>query len=204
MNSTEPGDDGFGLQITLPSGRNSNGYRSFWLAVDDEVSYTMSKDHTGKPCAVCIYKERKGAWRMGRDQNRSQAGQPKESLKDQVNRLLSMTADQVLQNASLFKEVLESPEFNPSHLYKIISLLADQELADDDRSDTLYRLFLHSKTMQASLRTTIIKQSQGGRHAGSFLEDCLRLLTEITVRSASPADLRGQLPLTELVEALEA
>lgn len=205
MNSDDPGqDDGTGLQITVPIGR-ANGHRFFWLNADDEVSYMMSKDNKGNPCAIQICKERKGAWRMGRDGHRRGADmQYKESLKEKMKRLMTMDTDQVLQNASLFKEVLESPEFNPSHLYKIISLLASKELADDSCSGTLYRLFLHSKTMQASLRTTIIKQSQGGKHCGTFLEECLRLFTELVLRSPSPSDLRGQLPLQEIVEALES
>jgi len=206
LNCYDAGDEGYGLQISLP--QNSNGYRSFWLCEDDEVSFEMSKDHTGKPCAIGIYKERKGSWRTGREKRDNRhlalAALNEVSFKDQVNSLLAMEPDEVLQNASLFKEVLDSPEFNPSHLYSIISMLASKELADDDRSATLYRLFLNSKTMQTSLRTTIIKQAQGGTHSGHFLEDCLRLLTELTVRASSPADLRGQLPLVELVEAIES
>jgi len=204
MNDVAPGqDEGNGLQITVPFGRNSHGHRFFWLNPDDEVSYMMSKDNKGNPCAIQICKERKGAWRMARERRSSDQPQ-RESLKDKVKRLMAMETDQVLQNASLFKEVLESPDFNPSHLYKIISLLASKELADDSRSETLYRLFLHSKTMQASLRTTIIKQSQGAKHCGTFLEECLRLFTELVMRSPSPSDLRGQLPLREIVEAMES
>jgi len=66
MNGTEPGEDRGGLKIVLPHGRNSHGHKIFWLNPDDEVSYVMSKDHTGKPCAVDIIKEKKGAWRTGR------------------------------------------------------------------------------------------------------------------------------------------
>merc|ERR1740138_981044 len=104
MNCLDPGEDGVGLEIKLPHGRNSNGYKTFWLAADDEVSYIVSKDSTGKACAVEIYKERKGAWRTGRP-SRGQRGQQqrKETVKDQMNRLMDMDADQVLQNASLFK-----------------------------------------------------------------------------------------------------
>merc|ERR1719272_461476 len=109
-----------------------------------------------------------------------------------------MDVEQVLQNVSLFKEVLESPEFNPSHLYKVIELLTSTELADDDRSATLYRTFCESTAMKTSLRTTIIKQcANGSKHSGTFLEDVLRLFSEITWRSNSLADLRGQLPLVE-------
>mmetsp|Transcript_122692 Transcript_122692/g.308566 ORF Transcript_122692/g.308566 Transcript_122692/m.308566 type:complete len:1646 (-) Transcript_122692:74-5011(-) len=204
MNSSEPGEAGKGIEITLPHGRNSNGFKSFWLNVDDEVSYVMSKDHLGKPCAVDIRKERKGAWRTGRRActGPRSAAVRRESLKDQMKRLIEMDADQVLHNASLFKEILESPEFNPSHLCKIISLLASKELVEDTRSDSLYRIFLDSSAMQTSLRTTIIKHS-AGKHSGNFLEECLKCLVEVVLRHPSPQELRGQLPLVELVEAWE-
>lgn len=203
MNCNEPGEDGVGLQITLSSGRNSHGYKTFSLGVDDEVSYKMAKDHTGKSCATGIRKERRGTWRAARDQRPTGGSKKRESLKDQVKRLLEMDTDQVLQNASLLKEVLEHPDFDPSHLYKIVGLLAAPELAEDTRADPLYRLFLDSRKMQASLRTIIIRQSSGAKHSGTFLEDCLRLIVEIVCRSPCPADLRGQLPLVEVVEALE-
>ncbi|CAK0887308.1 unnamed protein product, partial [Prorocentrum cordatum] len=182
--------------------RNSNGYKTIWLAADDEVSFTVSKDSSGKACAVEIYKERKGAWRTGRP-SKGQRGQQtrKETIKDQMNWLMEMDTEEVLKNASLFKDVLEAPDFNPSHLLKIVSLLASPELMEDTRSDQLYRIFLASTAMQASLRTTVIKHS-AGKHSGSFLEECLRLLVEIVMRG-DPKALRGQLPLQELAEAWE-
>jgi len=40
MNGTDPGmENENALQISLPSGRMSNGFKCFWLAKDDEVSY---------------------------------------------------------------------------------------------------------------------------------------------------------------------
>eukprot|EP00927_Polykrikos_kofoidii_P034052 TRINITY_DN28882_c0_g1_i1.p1 TRINITY_DN28882_c0_g1~~TRINITY_DN28882_c0_g1_i1.p1 ORF type:complete len:1871 (+),score=353.17 TRINITY_DN28882_c0_g1_i1:773-6385(+) len=203
MNSNEPGVEDSGMQILSATGRKSNGHKCFWLAKEDEVSYTMSKDHTGRPCAANIYKEKKGAWRCPRE--RKKGGEKKESFKDQVKRLFEMDADQVLQNASLFKEVLENPEFgfNPEYLYKIVGMLSSSELLDDTQSDRLYMLFLGSKNAQAVLRTAMIKQCQGAKHSGTFLEDCLRVFREIVLRSDTPADLRGQLPFEELVEAFE-
>ncbi|CAE8586525.1 unnamed protein product [Polarella glacialis] len=119
-----------------------------------------------------------------------------------MKRLVAMDTDQVLQNASLFKEVLENPDFEPPHLYKVVTKLASKELAEDTRSDRLYRVFLESPAMQALLRTTIIKQG-AGKHQGEFLEECLRLLFEIVMRSPTPQELRGQMPLAELVDAWE-
>merc|ERR1719188_114190 len=62
---------------------------------------------------------------------------------------------------------------------------------------------MDSTAMQASLRTTVIKHSSG-KHSGDFLEECLRCLVEVVLRHPSPQELRGQLPLVELVEAWEA
>lgn len=202
MNSSEPGEEGEGLQIVLHHGRNSNGFKSFWLAPGDEVSYQMSKDHKGNPCAADIYKERKGQWRVGRRGGAPRSGVKKESLKDQLQRLSEMDVDEVLLNAAMFKEILESPDFDPSHLRKIIAVLANEDLAEDTRSDRLYRMFLDSKTMQASLRTTIISYS-GGRHCGTFLEECLHLIVTLVIRTNNPKELRDRLPLSELVEAIE-
>lgn len=56
MNSNDPGL-ARGLEITLPHGRNSNGFKTFWLNVDDEVSFVESKDHRGDPCAVEVRKD---------------------------------------------------------------------------------------------------------------------------------------------------
>lgn len=126
----------------------------------------------------------------------------KETIKDQVKRLTAMDTDQVLQNATLFKDILDSPDFEFSHLYKVITMLASKDLLEDTRSDRIYRLFLESNAMQACLRTTIIKQG-AGRHHGNFLEECLKVMVEIVMRSAAPKELRGQLPLVELVEAWE-
>mmetsp|Transcript_122580 Transcript_122580/g.392305 ORF Transcript_122580/g.392305 Transcript_122580/m.392305 type:complete len:1641 (+) Transcript_122580:598-5520(+) len=204
MGSNDPGERANGIEITMPNGRNSMGHTKFYLNIDDEVSFTMSKDHTGKPCAADICKEKKGAWRTGR---RTQLGgrstaHRQETVKDQMNRLLEMGADQVLHNASLFKEILESPQFDPSHLCKIVSLLASQDLAEDDRADPLYRIFLDSSAMKTMLRTNIIKHS-AGQHSGTFLVECLKCLVEVVVRHPTPQSLRGQLPLVELVEAWE-
>jgi len=202
MTADDPGEEGVGLKITA-SGRNSHGHRTFWMAPEDEVSFILSRDHQGKPCASQIRKERKGAWRSGREERRGGELSQQQVLKDQVKRLMAMDADEVLQNASLFKEVLESPEFNPSHLYKVVALLSTQSLVEDTRSDPLYRIFLESRSMQTSLRTTILNHGAGSRHSGTFLEDCLRLIMELVMRSACPGDLRGQLPLSELVDALD-
>ncbi|CAE7942812.1 unnamed protein product [Symbiodinium sp. KB8] len=111
-----------------------------------------------------------------------------------------LARQQVLQNATLFKDILDSPDFEFSHLYKVITMLASKDLLEDTRSDRIYRLFLESNAMQACLRTTIIKQG-AGRHHGNFLEECLKVMVEIVMRSAAPKELRGQLPLVELVEA---
>merc|ERR1719191_2451064 len=111
----------------------------------------MSKDPYGQPCAINIKKERRGAWRVGREVRQVPVKEKKEPLKDQVKRLVAMSPDEVMQNASLFREVLENPDFNPSHLYPMVSLLASEELMEEARSDNLYRLFLQSKPMQASL-----------------------------------------------------
>lgn len=200
MNSTDPGDDG--MEINLPHVRNSNGFKKIFLAVDDEVSFVMSKDHLGKPCAAEVMKERKGAWRTGRRGGPPKAALKQVTLKDKVKQLLAMDPDQILQNASLFKEILDSPNFDPELLYKIVPMLASKGLCEDTRSDRLYRLFLDSPAMQACLRTTIIKQG-AGKHRGNFLEDCLNLLFEIVIRSHNPQELRGQLPLAELVDAYE-
>jgi len=202
MNSNDPGPPGKGLEITLPHGRNSNGFKSFWLNVDDEVSFIEAKDHRGDPRAIDVRKERKGAWRTGRRQGRSSK---KNSFQDQWQRLLDMDPEQVLHNASLFKEVLGSQEFRdrPSYLQSIVSILAAKELVEDDRADSLYRIFLDSTAMQTALRTTILKHSSG-KHSGDFLEECLRCLVECVLRHPSPQDLRGHLPLVELVEAWEA
>eukprot|EP00442_Polarella_glacialis_P035764 CAMPEP_0115145248 /NCGR_PEP_ID=MMETSP0227-20121206/62004_1 /TAXON_ID=89957 /ORGANISM="Polarella glacialis, Strain CCMP 1383" /LENGTH=1642 /DNA_ID=CAMNT_0002554733 /DNA_START=528 /DNA_END=5456 /DNA_ORIENTATION=- len=200
MNSNDPGCEG--IEIILSHARNSNGFRKFFLNVEDEISYVMSKDHLGKPCASDVCKERKGAWRTGRRGGASKPAQRTETIKDQMKRLVAMDTDQVLQNASLFKEVLENPDFEPPHLYKVVTKLASKELAEDTRSDRLYRVFLESPAMQALLRTTIIKQG-AGKHQGEFLEECLRLLFEIVMRSPTPQELRGQMPLAELVDAWE-
>lgn len=77
-----------------------------------------------------------------------------------------------------------------------------EELVEDDRADPLYRIFLDSTAMQTTLRTTIIKHSSG-KHSGDFLEECLRCLNECVLRHPSPQDLRGHLPLIELVDAWE-
>mmetsp|Transcript_97527 Transcript_97527/g.173686 ORF Transcript_97527/g.173686 Transcript_97527/m.173686 type:complete len:1578 (+) Transcript_97527:459-5192(+) len=203
MNSLEPGTEG--IEITLPHVRNSNGFKRFFLNVDDEVSFFMSKDPSGKPCASQVFKEKKGAWRSSSGRSRQSANKADakpETLKDQMKRLTAMDVDEVLQNAMLFKEVLDSPDFDATQLYKIVSMLASKELAEDTRSDRLYRLFLESSAMQASLRTTIIKQG-AGKHHGNFLEDCLSVIMEIVVRSPASQELRGQLPLMELVDAWE-
>mmetsp|Transcript_59595 Transcript_59595/g.172594 ORF Transcript_59595/g.172594 Transcript_59595/m.172594 type:complete len:1690 (+) Transcript_59595:340-5409(+) len=205
MNSNDPGTEGKGMEISLPHGRNSNGFKTFWLNVDDEVSFGLSKDHRGDVCAVDVRKERKGAWRSGRRSqvSRNQASK-KDMFKDQMYRLLQMDPEQVLHNASLFKDVLESSEFrdNPSHLQSIVALLASKELAEDDRADPLFRIFSDSTAMQVSLRTAIIKHSSG-KHSGSFLEECLRCLVQVVLRHPSPQDLRDHLPLAEMVEAWE-
>jgi len=203
MNGTDPGmENENALQISLPSGRMSNGFKCFWLAKDDEVSYEMSRDNKGQPCAAKVFRESKGAWRQRLDKRRG-GRQIGEDLRDKVKRLCDMSPDQVLQNASLLKEVLDSPDFNPSEdTYKVVALLASKGLVEDDRSDRIYKLFLDSWVMQTSLRTTIIKQSQG-KHSGTFLEDCLKLMVEIVLRSDVPKDLRGHLPLQELCEAYE-
>mmetsp|Transcript_38839 Transcript_38839/g.91391 ORF Transcript_38839/g.91391 Transcript_38839/m.91391 type:complete len:1568 (+) Transcript_38839:638-5341(+) len=205
INCNDPGEDGVGLQIQLPGGRNAtSNYRTFWLKTDDEVSYVLSKDHVGKPCAVQVRKEQKGAWRNRKSDGRDSFTPVSRSLRDQLKRLMNMDADEVLQNVSLFKEVLDSADFEPFHLYKIVGLLASRDIAEDTRSDPLYRLFMQSKSMQSSLRTTVIQQSHGTKHSGTFMEDCLKLVVEIITRSASPASLRGQLPLEEIVEAWES
>eukprot|EP00929_Paragymnodinium_shiwhaense_P039270 TRINITY_DN20652_c0_g1_i2.p1 TRINITY_DN20652_c0_g1~~TRINITY_DN20652_c0_g1_i2.p1 ORF type:complete len:1666 (-),score=480.01 TRINITY_DN20652_c0_g1_i2:338-5335(-) len=200
MNCNDPGLHGNGILINLPHGRKSNGHKSFWLAKGDEVSYTPSKDPKGQPCAIQVFKEKPGNWRLSREQRGG--GNRGEGLDDKMKRLLDMDTDQVLQNASLFKDILDSSEFSSAHLYKIVALIGSKELCEDSRSDRLYRLFLNSKSMQASMRTTIIKQ-QGGKHSGNFLEDCLRLITEIVLRDNESSSLRTQLPLVELVEAYE-
>eukprot|EP00928_Gymnodinium_smaydae_P029320 TRINITY_DN2210_c0_g1_i1.p1 TRINITY_DN2210_c0_g1~~TRINITY_DN2210_c0_g1_i1.p1 ORF type:complete len:1618 (+),score=446.07 TRINITY_DN2210_c0_g1_i1:549-5402(+) len=200
MNGNDPGSEGNALTITLPNGRKSNGFKQFWLSKDDEVTFIMSKDHNGKPCAAQIYKEKKGGWREGKA--RRDGGARGESVKDKMKRIEEMDSDEILQNISLFKEVLDSNEFTPANLYKVVAILASPEIAEDMRSDRLYAVFLDSAAMQSTLRTAIIKQGQG-KHCGTFLEECLRLLTEIVLRSPSSADLRGQLPLIELVEAFE-
>merc|ERR1719267_124584 len=83
------GEANGGLQIVLPSGRNSNGHRSFYLMPDDEVSFSMSQDPTGKPCGINIRKERKGAWRSTREESsRGNRGSQVEPFKAQVKRLL--------------------------------------------------------------------------------------------------------------------
>lgn len=200
MECEEPGEPGKGIQITLPSGLNSNGYKMFWINVDDEVSYRLSKDLAGKTCAIDIRKERKGAWRTGRRaivQVRQQ-----ETFEDLFDKLMAMLPDQVVHNASLFKDILEHREFAPSHLQPVLSLLATQDLCENDRADVLYRILQDSSAMRSMLRTAIIKHS-AGKHSGSFLEDCLRVLVEVVIRHPSPHSLRGQLPLGELVEAWE-
>ncbi|CAE7406745.1 unnamed protein product [Symbiodinium natans] len=150
---------------------NSNGAKKFYINLEDEVSFVMSKDLTGKPCAASVVKERKGAWRTNRGRRLPGAKDAKkETIKDQVKRLTAMDTDQVLQNATLFREILDSPDFEFSHLYKVITMLASKDLLEDTRSDRIYRLFLESNAMQACLRTTIIKQG-AGRHHGNFLED---------------------------------
>jgi len=204
MNSTDPGEEGCGLQIVLPHGRNSHGYKTFWLAPDDEVSFISGKDQKGKPCAVDVFKEKKGAWRSGRRTLTGPRGAlpRKETIKDHVKRLSEMDADEVLQNVSLFKDVLDSNDVEAQHLYKIVAILGSREIAEDMRSDSLYRLFLDSKIMQTTLRTTIIKQS-AGKHSGTFLEECLSLIVELVLRASAPSELRFKLPLTEIVEAWE-
>eukprot|EP00931_Biecheleriopsis_adriatica_P081557 TRINITY_DN548_c0_g1_i1.p1 TRINITY_DN548_c0_g1~~TRINITY_DN548_c0_g1_i1.p1 ORF type:complete len:1604 (-),score=455.95 TRINITY_DN548_c0_g1_i1:68-4879(-) len=207
MSTIDPGsNDGECLMITLPNGRNSNGYAKFYINLEDEVSYVKSKDQKGQLCAGSVIKERKGAWRSSGGRRKalatSKAESKTETLKDKVKRLTAMDVDQVLQNATLFKEILDSSDFEAQHLYKIVSLLSSKDLAEDTRSDRIYRLFLESSPMQASLRTTIIKQG-AGRHSGNFLEEILRVLMEIVMRAPSSKELRGQLPLGELVDAWE-
>ena len=41
---------------TLRKCRNANGFKKFYMNLEDEVSYQMSKDHTGKPCAAAVMK----------------------------------------------------------------------------------------------------------------------------------------------------
>jgi len=203
MNSLDPGSSGpDSLEIVLPNVRNSNGFKKFYLNLQDEVSYVLSKDHMGKPCAASVVKERKGAWRTGRRGGLRKPEAKKESVKDKVKRLTEMDVDELLQNVSLFEEVLESPEFDPSHLHKIVPMLGSKDLADETRSDRFYRVFLDSSPMQASLRTTIIKQG-AGKHNGNFLEEVSRVIVEIVMRTTTPKEIRGQLPLVELVEAWE-
>mmetsp|Transcript_72985 Transcript_72985/g.171074 ORF Transcript_72985/g.171074 Transcript_72985/m.171074 type:complete len:1555 (+) Transcript_72985:434-5098(+) len=204
MNCLEPGNASSEcLEITALPSRNSNGFKKFYINIEDEVSFVMSKDHNGKPCAASVVKERKGAWRTNTGRRLpGTKDAKKETIKDQVNRLTSMDTDQVLQNAALFKDILDSPSFDPTYLYKVITMLASKDLVEDTRSDRIYRLFLESSAMQACLRTTIIKQG-AGRHHGNFLEECLRVIVEIVMRSAAPKELRGQLPFVELVEAWE-
>eukprot|EP00933_Yihiella_yeosuensis_P067560 TRINITY_DN7244_c3_g1_i1.p1 TRINITY_DN7244_c3_g1~~TRINITY_DN7244_c3_g1_i1.p1 ORF type:complete len:1591 (+),score=386.94 TRINITY_DN7244_c3_g1_i1:108-4880(+) len=200
MSATDPGTTG--MEINLPHGRNSNGFKKFFLGIDDEVSFLMSKDPQERSCAVDVIKERKGAWRQGRRGGPPKPAAKKVTLKDKIKQLVEMDADQVLQNASLFQEILDSKELESSHLYKIVTLLASKALSEDTRSDRLYRLFLESPAMQASLRTTIIKQG-AGKHHGSFMEECLSLIFEIVMRSSNPKELRGLLPLQELIDAWE-
>lgn len=198
INCLEPGSASTEcLEINL---RTSS--KKFYINLEDEVSFVMSKDLTGKPCAASVVKERKGAWRTNRGRRLPGVKEKKETIKDQVKRLTAMDTDQVLQNATLFKDILDSPDFEFSHLYKVITMLASKDLLEDTRSDRIYRLFLESNAMQACLRTTIIKQG-AGRHHGNFLEECLKVMVEIVMRSAAPKELRGQLPLVELVEAWE-
>ncbi|CAE7409401.1 Znfx1, partial [Symbiodinium sp. CCMP2456] len=205
----KPGDMGSPFDCICPRGLEINlrtSSKKFYINLEDEVSFVMSKDTvgdlTGKPCAASVVKERKGAWRTNRGRRLPGVKEKKETIKDQVKRLTAMDTDQVLQNATLFKDILDSPEFEFSHLYKVITMLASKDLLEDTRSDRIYRLFLESNAMQACLRTTIIKQG-AGRHHGNFLEECLKVMVEIVMRSAAPKELRGQLPLVELVEAWE-
>lgn len=204
MNSLDPGSPSTEcLEIVLANTRNANGFKKFYINLEDEVSFVMSKDHTGKPCAAAVMKERKGAWRSSAGRRRIGVKDvKKETMKDQVNRLTAMDTDQILQNATLFKEMLDSPEFDGIHLYKVVSMLASKDLLEDTRADRIYRLFLESSAVQACLRTTIIKQG-AGRHNGNFLEECLKVIVEIVMRSPASQELRGQLPLVELVEAWE-
>lgn len=204
MNSLDPGSPSTEcLEIVQANTRNSNGFKKFYITLEDEVSFVMSKDHTGKPCAAAVMKERKGAWRTSTGRRRIGVKEVKrETFKDQVNRLTSMDTDQILQSAMFFKEILDSPEFDGIHLYKVVSMLASKDLLEDTRADRIYRLFLESSAMQACLRTTIIKQG-AGRHNGNFLEECLKVIVEIVMRSPASQELRGQLPLVELVEAWE-
>ncbi|CAE7189760.1 PLSP1, partial [Symbiodinium necroappetens] len=168
INCLEPGSASTEcLEINL---RTSS--KKFYINLEDEVSFVMSKDLTGKPCAASVVKERKGAWRTNRGRRLPGVKEKKETIKDQVKRLTAMDTDQVLQNATLFKDILDSPDFEFSHLYKVITMLASKDLLEDTRSDRIYRLFLESNAMQACLRTTIIKQG-AGRHHGNFLEDNL-------------------------------
>mmetsp|Transcript_105373 Transcript_105373/g.250872 ORF Transcript_105373/g.250872 Transcript_105373/m.250872 type:complete len:1551 (-) Transcript_105373:107-4759(-) len=198
INCLEPGSASTEcLEINL---RTSS--KKFYINLEDEVSFVMSKDLTGKPCAASVVKERKGAWRTNRGRRLPGVKEKKETIKDQVKRLTAMDTDQVLQNATLFKDILDSPDFEFSHLYKVITMLASKDLLEDTRSDRIYRLFLESNAMQACLRTTIIKQG-AGRHHGNFLEECLKVIVEIVMRSPASQELRGQLPLIELVEAWE-
>ncbi|CAL1145298.1 unnamed protein product [Cladocopium goreaui] len=201
MNSLDPGSPSTEcLEIVQANTRNSNGFKKFYITLEDEVSFVMSKDHTGKPCAAAVMKERKGAWRTSTGRRRIGVKEvKKETFKDQVNRLTSMDTDQILQSAMFFKEILDSPEFDGIHLYKVVSMLASKDLLEDTRADRIYRLFLESSAMQACLRTTIIKQG-AGRHNGNFLEECLKVIVEIVMRSPASQELRGQLPLVELVE----
>eukprot|EP00434_Breviolum_minutum_P024845 symbB.v1.2.021943.t1/scaffold1929.1/size95800/7 len=188
------------LEIVQANTRNSNGFKKFYITLEDEVSFLMSKDHTGKTCAASVMKERKGAWRTSTGRRRIGVKEAKkETFKDQVNRLTSMETDQILQSAMFFKEILDSPEFEGMHLYKVVSMLASKDLLEDTRADRIYRLFLESTAIQACLRTTIIKQG-AGRHSGNFLEECLKVIVEIVMRSPASQELRGQLPLVELVE----
>mmetsp|Transcript_101999 Transcript_101999/g.233606 ORF Transcript_101999/g.233606 Transcript_101999/m.233606 type:complete len:1568 (+) Transcript_101999:399-5102(+) len=188
------------------------GGRVFHLDVGDELSYVTSPANPAKAMAVQCIKEEPGAWR---DPANSVVGERKmDSLqvRDTLTRLQTFAensmVDEILQEQAQYEMVLRSPDFNPSHLQRVVEVLSAEAMMDETRADSMYRVFADSTPAQSSLRTSILQltaetaEAAGPKRNAVYLRNLFRVFLELISRFGL-RDMETVLPLKEIVEVFQ-
>jgi hypothetical protein len=181
----------------------SSGKSTFWLIVDDEVTYNPATVN-GKVQAEQVMKEAKGSRGSNYVEN------PSDHLKRLEQHVLDKNEDALFSSMSSITSIMDHGEFAVSHMQRLVEVLASDILIESERSDSILRRYYSAKSALANLRTSVLQlqgfESMNGsaqRRAADYLRSLARLFAELTLRFPI-SELQDVIPVVELGEAAEA
>lgn len=124
------------------------------------------------PCNGLLSRESKKTT-LSNMESGSPRNQPQEKAQHHMRRLEGFLEtkdfDSLVSNVSSLKSVFAAQDFNASYLQRSILFLGDEMIADEYKSDSLYRTFLDSSSIQTRIRTYVLNLQSSNANANPAL-----------------------------------